>query len=87
MLWLGIFVVVLLIFVLIWWFTREQPKCPECGSEQIGISSRRPQGMRTFDYHANSEAGGRTTVQSVYEVTYRCNQCQATWHKTVTESR
>jgi len=89
MIWLGIFIAVLIpVFVIGWWLTRPRPQCPKCGSYQVSLTSKEPQGMRIFDYHPGGlGGGGYTTVQLVFEVTYRCNQCQATWRKTITESR
>jgi hypothetical protein len=88
MIWLGISMVFLLVFVVAWWLTRPRPKCPDCGSYRVGLTSKKPQGMRTFDYHPGGDGGGGyTTVQLVCEVTYRCDQCQTTWRKTITESR
>jgi len=88
MIWLGIFIVLLSVFVIVWWLTRPRLKCPECGSYRVSLASKESQGMRTFDYHPGGDGGGGyTTAQLVYEVTYRCNQCQATWRKTITESR
>ena len=87
MLWIGSLIAFLLIFIIVLRFTQPRPKCPKCGSYQVGLTRKDPQGMRTFDYHTGGAGGGYTTVQLVYEVTYCCNQCQATWRKMITESR
>ncbi len=87
MAWLGIFIILLLAFVVAWWSTRSRPKCPECGSQKIRITGKEPQDFRTVDYHSGGPGGGYTSVQTSYKVTYRCGQCHASWQKTITESR
>jgi hypothetical protein len=87
MIWLGIIAVLLLVVVITWWLTRPRPRCPECNSYQVGLVSKLPQDIRTIDYPPMDEGGVFTAVQMLYQVTYRCNQCQATWTKTITETR
>jgi hypothetical protein len=69
------------------WYTRPRPRCPECGSPQVGQVSKEPLGMRDFDFGAGGGGGGYTMVQLTYQVTYRCNECRAQGSKTITETR
>ena len=82
---IGLAIVVVLL-VVVWWVMRPRPRCPECGGYQVGLTSKEPQGMTTYEGHSNSEGGGYITAQVVYEVTYRCSACGAMWSRTITES-
>ncbi len=84
MFWLDLLVELFPALTDVWPFTRSRLKCPQCGSDKVRLTDKNPLGMRTFNYHASNL---NTTMLLVYEVTYRCSQCQATWHKTITESR
>jgi len=69
------------------WYTRPRPRCPECGSLQVGQVSKEPLGMRDLDFGgAGGRGGGYSMVQLTYQVTYRCNECRARWSKTITET-
>lgn len=65
---------------------HSRPRCPECNSNQIGVVSKEPLGMRDVSYHGGSDGGGSTSVQVGYQVTTRCNACKAQWTKTMTET-
>ncbi len=84
MFWLDLFVELFPALVDVRPFTRRRSKCPQCGSDKVRLTGKKPLGMRTFNYHASNL---NAAMPLVYGVTYRCSQCQATWHKTITESR
>ena len=81
----GLICLAAVLVLTLWWF-RPRPKCPECGSHEVGLTSKEPLGMRTSDYHSGGEGGGYSAVQLRYRVRYSCNQCQASWTKTITET-
>ena len=69
------------------WYTRPRPRCPECGSPQIGQVSKEPLGMRDVRFPPAVLGGeGYTMVQLSYQATYRCKECRAQWSKTITET-
>lgn len=81
-----VFVVVIAgIMVASLWLAR--PRCPECGSRQIGETLKEPLGMRDVNYHSGGQGGGYTSAQLTYRVKYQCNECQAQWTQTITETR
>ena len=70
------------------WYRRPRPRCPECGSLQVGQVSKEPLGVRDIRLPPAVLGGkGYTMAQPSYRITYRCNECQAQWSKTITEKR
>lgn len=63
-----------------------RPRCPECGSRKIGVN-KTTTGFRSIDYHSGGEGGGYSGVQMQYDIKYHCNNCQAQWSATATETR
>jgi hypothetical protein len=86
--WLVIVGVGFLILIVVFPFLRigTRPRCRECGSRKIGVQ-KTATGMRTSDFHSGGEGGGYSAVQTHYEIKYRCNDCQAQWTITATETR
>ena len=80
----AIALIVLILLPFVPW--RRGPRCPERGSRQVG-RQRKASGMRTSDCGGGGYGGGHSSVQMQYEVRYRCNDCQATWTRTETETR
>ena len=78
------FLLLILIFPFLPIGTR--PRCAECGSRKIGVQ-KTPTGMRTSDFSGGGEGGGYSAVQMHYDMKYRCNDCQAQWTATMTETR
>ena len=70
--------------ILVFWYTRPRPRCSECKSYKVGLTSKEPLGM--LGSHIGGR-GGTGTTQVRYKVTYCCNNCQATWTTTTTETR
>lgn len=85
--WLAIVGVVALILLFIFPFLPigTRPRCPECGSREIGVN-KKAKGLRTSGFTGGGEGGGYTAVQTMYEVKYRCNNCQTEWTATATET-
>lgn len=83
---LAILIVGVLVALVVRWLTRPRPRCPECGSRQVGIVAKEPLGMRDSYIHTAGEGGGYAAVQVAYQVTSRCNECRAQWTKTITET-
>lgn len=79
-----LFVALILVFPFLPIGTR--PHCAECGSRKIGVQKTNT-GFRASDFHSGGEGGGYTAVQMQYDVKYRCNDCQAQWSDTITETR
>ncbi len=86
--WLVIVGVGSLVLILVFPFLPigTRPHCPECGSRKIGVQ-KTATGMRTSDFSGGGKGGGYSGVQMQYEVEYRCNDCQAQWSKSETETR
>ncbi len=85
--WNLLFGIIAVLFVIgISYFFRDRPRCPECQSYKAGIVKKEPQGAIT---HVQPHAEGQiqTTATVIYQVQYRCNDCQATWRATITESK
>ncbi|WP_420643096.1 hypothetical protein [Candidatus Leptofilum sp.] len=89
--WLAIVGVIALIvlFVLPFLPIGTRPRCPECRSRKIGVNKTN-KGFRTTGFggggSGGGEGGGYTAVQTFYDVKYRCNDCQAEWTSTATET-
>jgi hypothetical protein len=69
------------------WYMRPRPRCPECGSFEVGQISKEPLNMIHYPHPSGGAGGGWPVVQLIYRVTYRCNECRAQWSKTITETR
>ncbi len=52
----------------------------------MGIVKKEPQSALTH-VHRAADDGIHVTAAVVYQVQYRCNDCQAIWMTTVTESK
>lgn len=64
-----------------------RPRCPECGSLKIAVISKEPLSMRDASYHAGGGGGGYTQTQIIYNVKYRCGNCNEEWTAVITETR
>jgi len=86
--WLVIMGVGFLILIVIFPFLPigTRPRCPECDSRKIGVN-KTTTGFRMSDSGGGGEGGGGARVQMQYDVKYRCNDCQAQWSATETETR
>jgi DNA-directed RNA polymerase subunit RPC12/RpoP len=86
--WLVFIGVGFLVLILIFPFLPigARPRCPECGSRKIGVQ-KTTTGFRTSDFGGGGEGGGDSRVQMQYDVEYHCNDCQAKWTTTATETR
>jgi len=71
------------------WLLRPRPQCPECYSHDVSLIKKEPQKMNASQSPATGGEGGgaRFTASVFYRVRYRCNVCQETWEKDMTESR
>lgn len=76
-------VALLVIFVLPFLPFGTRPRCPECGSRKIGVN-KTTTGFRSSDY--GGEGGSHSAIQMQYDVKYCCNDCQAQWQKSETET-
>jgi hypothetical protein len=65
------------------WLTR--PRCPECKSLRINEISKEPLSMRGVDISPGE--GGYASTQIIYEVKYRCSECQSRWTVTKSETK
>ena len=82
---IGVTAVIILILILLSLLSRRpRPRCPECGSQQIGVE-KTVTGMDTFDYHSGGDGGGYTSIHLQYIVKYHCNVCGAKWIATEKE--
>ena len=79
----------LLIFIFPFLPIGTRPRCPECGSRKIGVNKTN-KGFRstglTGGGSGGGEGGGYTAIQTFYDVKYHCNDCQAQWQKSETET-
>ncbi len=71
------------------WLLRPRPQCPECHSHSVSLLKKEPQKMNVYTTSAEggNSGGSRSTTSIFYRVRYRCNDCQETWEKDITESR
>jgi len=84
----GIVIVALIVAII--WFIRPRPRCPECISHDVSLIKKEPQKMNVYEHPTTGggESGGAHFTTSVfYRVSFRCNDCQETWEKDITESR
>ena len=63
-----------------------RPRCAECGSRKVGVQ-KTTTGFRSTDFGGGGEGGGGSRMQMQYDVKYHCNNCQAQWTATETETR
>ncbi|MEZ4593360.1 MAG: hypothetical protein R3D55_19770 [Chloroflexota bacterium] len=82
-------IALLVIFVLPFLPFGTRPRCPECGSRKIGVNKTN-KGFRTTGLtgggSGGGEGGGYTSIQTFYDVKYQCNNCQAQWQNSETET-
>ena len=78
-------VMILLILgaLLVWWLTRVEITCPQCGSRKVNQVSKQMLGFQNLEYGGLEHRSG---IQANYEVKYRCGQCEAQWTTTVRET-
>ena len=71
----------------LWRYThRPRWRCPNCGSRQVGLIRKDPQGLRSVDMHTGGSGGGYSGIQTTYAVTYQCNHCHFRWTDTIVET-
>ncbi len=83
-------IVIIALVVAVTWFFRPRPRCPECYSYNVSLIKKEPQKMNTYGHPTTGggESGGaQFTISIFYRVRFRCNDCQETWEKEITESR
>lgn len=68
------------------WLTRPRLRCPECGSREVRIIKKEPDGFSHADYGGGGAGGGWSAAQVYYQVAYRCAACGATWQRRIVES-
>ena len=64
---------------------RSLPRCPECGSGQVG-KHKTPTSMGTYNYWGSAQGGGYSSVQVQYTAQYTCNACHTRWATTELET-
>lgn len=79
-------IVILIIIGVIWYLTRPRPHCPVCDSLNVVMLAKEPLKSRYFEYPSGGPGGGGVAMQLVYKVKFRCQQCQHTWTKEITET-
>lgn len=77
--------VILVGAALFWWLTRIKIVCPDCGSSKVDQISKRVLNVRSMNYAGMEEA--RSAVQTSYEVTWRCRECDTQWTSMMTETK
>ena len=83
----ALLIIVIVLVAIFPFVTRKaRPRCQECKSRKIGVE-KIPLGMRTSGFCGGGEGGGYSAVQMHYEIKHRCNNCQAQWTVTTTETR